>query len=57
MNTTMNNIFETEMTKMYQDGYNDGHSHGLRALYDPKSEDADYVEGYNDGQSDASDVE
>lgn len=57
MNTTIDNMFETEMTKMYQDGYNDGHSHGLHSLYSPKSEDADYMDGYNDGQADASDTE
>lgn len=57
MNTTIDNIFETEMTRMYQNGYNDGYSHGLHSLYSPKSEDADYIDGYNDGQTDASDVE
>ena len=57
MNTTIENMFETEMTKIYQDGYNDGHAHGLHGLYNPKSEDSDYMEGYNDGQTDASDVE
>lgn len=57
MNTIIENMFETEMTKIYQDGYNDGHSHGLRGIYDPKLEETDYIEGYNDGQTDASDVE
>lgn len=57
MKTTIDNMFETEMTKLYQDGYNDGHSHGLHGLYNPKSDDADYMDGYNDGQADASDLE
>jgi hypothetical protein len=50
-------MFDTELTKMYQDGYNDGHNHGLHNLYSPKSEDLEYMEGYNDGQSDASELE
>jgi len=57
MNTTIENMFETELTKMYQDGYNDGHAHGLHSLYNPKSEDEDYMDGYNDGQTDASELE
>lgn len=57
MNTTIENMLETELTEMYQNGYNDGYSHGLRGMYDPRSEDSDYIEGYNDGQTDASDVE
>ena len=57
MNTTKENIFETELTKVYQDGYNDGYNHGLNSIYNPKSEDPDYIEGYNDGQTDASEIE
>ena len=57
MNTTMTNMFETELNKLYLNGYDDGYSHGLHSIYNPKSEDNDYVEGYNDGQTDASELE
>lgn len=57
MNTTIENLFETEMTQIYQNGYNDGYNHGVNSIYNPKSEDVDYMDGYNDGQTDASEVE
>jgi len=57
MNTTIDNMFKTELTDLYRTGYDDGYNHGLRSLYNPKSEDADYMEGYNDGQTDVSDIE
>jgi|688.fasta_scaffold36676_7 hypothetical protein len=57
MNTTIENMFETELTKVYQNGYNDGYNHGLSSIYSPKSEDADYMDGYSDGQTDASELE
>lgn len=56
MNTTIENIFETELTKIYQEGYNEGYNHGLNGIYNPKSFDADYLDGYNDGQTDCSEV-
>jgi hypothetical protein len=57
MNTTIENMFETELTKLYQDGYNDGYNHGLHNLYNPKLDHLEYIEGYNDGQTDASELE
>ena len=57
MNTTIENMFETELTNIYHQGYNDGYNHGLRSIYNPKSNEIDYLEGYNDGQTDASELE
>lgn len=57
MNTTIENMFDTELTQVYQNGYNDGYNHGLHSLYSPKSDDSDYMDGYNDGQTDASELE
>lgn len=57
MNTKIENMFETELTKEYRDGYDDGYNHGIKNIYNPKSDNSDYLEGYNDGQSDASEIE
>lgn len=57
MNRTIDNMFQTELTKIYQNGYNDGYNHGINKLYSPKSDDPDYIDGYNDGQTDASELE
>jgi hypothetical protein len=59
MNTSkeINNMLTSELSPIYRAGYDDGYNHGVNGLFDPKSKDAEYLDGYGDGQADASEIE
>lgn len=54
MKTNIENVFKSEMSKIYSSGYDDGYNDGVNKIYSPKLNDPDYLDGYNDGQTDSS---